>query len=354
MKLLFKDLKKGEIKVKVENQEDLWYLSNIIEEGDLIKGKTLRKIKIGEKEQRIQKTIKKSVFMEIKTEKVEFAKDSNTLRVLGKITQAPEDEPLGTYHAFAIEEGSIAIIKKEEWLKFQLDRLNEACHEKGSKILIVVHDREEAYFALMKRYGYEILTTIKGSVQKKGVDEQIKESFYAEITKQMKDSADRHKINNIVLASPAFWKEDLMEELQDDELKNKIILATCSSVGKNGIEEVLKRPEAREALKQDRISKEMNLVENLLEEISKSGFAAYGLSETENASFAGAVKILLITDSFIQKSRNENNYGKIDNIMKTVEKQKGEIKIISFEHDGGKKLNGLGGIGAILRYKLNY
>ena len=354
MKLLFKDLKKGEIKVKVENQEDLWYLSNIIEDGDLIKGKTLRKIKIGEKEQRSQKTVKKSVFIEIKCEKVEFAKDSNALRVLGKIIQAPEDVPLGTYHAFTIGEGSTAAIKKEGWLKFQLERLNEACHEKGSKILIVVHDREEAYFALMKKYGYDILAHIKGSVQKKGVDEPIRGSFYAEVIRQIKDYADRHNINNIILASPAFWKEDLMKELKDEELKNKIILATCSSVEKNGIEEVLKRPETREALKQDRISKEMNLVESLLEEISKNGFAAYGLIETENASFAGAVKILLITDSFIQKSRNENNYGKIDNMMKIVEKQKGEIKIISFEHEGGKKLNGLGGIGAILRYKLNY
>ena len=59
MKLLFKDIKKGEIRVKVENQEDLWYLSNIIDESDLIKGKTLRKIKLGEKEQRSQKIIKK-------------------------------------------------------------------------------------------------------------------------------------------------------------------------------------------------------------------------------------------------------------------------------------------------------
>jgi stalled ribosome rescue protein Dom34 len=33
---------------------------------------------------------------------------------------------------------------------------------------------------------------------------------------------------------------------------------------------------------------------------------------------------------------------------------KGEIHIISSEFDAGKKLDGLGGIGAILRYKMNY
>jgi protein pelota len=40
--------------------------------------------------------------------------------------------------------------------------------------------------------------------------------------------------------------------------------------------------------------------------------------------------------------------------MKTAEQTKAEIYIISSEHEGGKKLDGLGGMGAILRYKLNY
>ncbi len=350
MKLLLKDLKKGEIKIKAENSEDLWYLGNIIDENDLIKGKTLRKIKVGQEQS--QRIIKKPVFIEIRAEKIESG--DNSLRVLGKITQAPEDVPLGNYHSFAIEENSIISITKEKWLRFQLDKLNEACLEKPSKILIVVHDREEAFFAMMKKYGYEILAEIKGSVQKKDIEQQVKGSFYSEIIRQTRDYSDRYKINHVILASPAFWKEDLMKELKDNELKSRIILATCSSVGKNGIEEVLKRPETREALRQDRISKEANLVENLLLEISKSSLAAYGLEEVENAAFAGAVKDLLITDSLIKKSRQENNYEKIDNIMKIVEKQKGEINMISHEHEGGKKLNGLGGIAAILRYRMSY
>ena len=40
--------------------------------------------------------------------------------------------------------------------------------------------------------------------------------------------------------------------------------------------------------------------------------------------------------------------------MRNVDKSKGDIMIISSEHEAGKKLNGLGGIAAILRYKLNY
>jgi protein pelota len=108
------------------------------------------------------------------------------------------------------------------------------------------------------------------------------------------------------------------------------------------------------ALQQDRISKEISLVEELLTEISKNNLAVYGLKDTENAVNAGAVKALLITDSLIQKSRENGKYGKIDNMMKITDSMKGSVNIISSEHEGGKKLNGLGGIGAVLRYKLNY
>ncbi len=40
--------------------------------------------------------------------------------------------------------------------------------------------------------------------------------------------------------------------------------------------------------------------------------------------------------------------------MKVVDSTKGEIHIVSTEHEGGKKLDGIGGIAGILRYKLSY
>ncbi len=354
MKQIYFNLKKGEIKLKAENLDDLWYLSNIIEPKDIIKGKTVRKIKLGGEEQRKQKITKKPVFLKIQAEKIEFSKTSDILRVSGIITQGPEDIKLGAHHTFNIEENSIITIIKEKWLIFQLDKLKEACSEKISKILIVVHDREEAYFALMKKYGYEILTHLRGTVQKKADTEKVRGNFYSEILAQVDNYNEKYAFSQIIIASPSFWKEDLMKELKDEELKKKIILATCSSVGRNGINEILKRPETIQALKQERVSNEISSVEKLLDEISKNNLAAYGLKETENAAFAGAVKELLITDTLIMKSRDQNNYEKIDTILKTVEQTKGTILIISSEHEGGKKLDGLGGIGAVLRYKMNY
>ena len=145
-----------------------------------------------------------------------------------------------------------------------------------------------------------------------------------------------------------------MNHIKDESLKKKIVIATCSSVSENAINEVLRRPETKEVLKKDRISKEARIVEELLTEIAKEELGAYGIREVEKAANAGAVKVLLITDKFINKRRELGDYEKIDDIMKIVDGMKGGIHIMTSEFEGGKKLEGLGGIGAILRYKTSY
>ena len=133
-----------------------------------------------------------------------------------------------------------------------------------------------------------------------------------------------------------------------------IFLATCNSLGKNGVEEVLKRKEVETVLKKDRTTKETILVEELLKEISLDQNAAYGLEEVIAAGDASAIKKLLITDELIHALREQEQFDSINELMKKVDKTKGEVHIITTDHESGKKLQGLGGIGAILRYKLKY
>jgi len=354
MDIIKQNIKKGLVTIKIKTLDDLWYLSQIIEPGDIVKGKTIRKIKIGEEEQRAKNVTKKAVFVSIKVEKSEFHKYSDILRVSGTIIEGPEIVQKGSYHTFNIEENTIITIIKEHWLKFQLDKLKEAKEQRVEDILVCVFDREEADFALLKKQGYKLLAHFKGDVNKKFEAAKVKNTFYSDIVKKIEEYDKRYKIRHILLASPAFWKEDLFKIIKNDELKQKIVLATCSNTGKSGINEVLKRAEIRNILKKERVAKELNLVDSLLEEISKDNLAAYGIKEVKEAVNSGAVAMLLITDSLIQKTRQEDKYKEIEELMRLVEQMKGEIFIISADNEAGKKLNGLGGIGAILRFKLRY
>jgi protein pelota len=355
MKLIFQDFKKGDVKLMTTSLDDLWYLSNIIDKDDTLTGRTIRKIKLGDDE-RNTKIVKKVVTLAIKVERVEFHKYSNSLRVSGKITSAPEDIPKGSYHTFDITENTSLKITKSHWLSYQIEKLKESTEEQTSKTLICAIDRESATFAILTPSGYRILSEIEGEVQKKEADNKKTKDFYAEIAKILQDYKDREDLQNIILASPAFWKEDLLKKIKKNfpALAKIIFLATCNSLGKNGVEEVLKRKEVETVLKKDRTTKETILVEELLKEISLDQNAAYGLEEVIAAGDASAIKKLLITDELIHALREQEQFDSINELMKKVDKTKGEVHIITTDHESGKKLQGLGGIGAILRYKLKY
>lgn len=351
MKLIHQNLRKGEIKLKPESQDDLWYLSSIIDPGDLVKCKTIRKIKLGEKEEKA-KIIKKPVTLIVNVEKTEL--NPEALRISGIVIEGPEDIPHGSHHTISAEINDEILVIKQKWLKFQLDKVKEACSGQSANIIIAVMDREEAIIALTKRSGFETLSHLKGEVKKKEEKASHKEGFYHEIIKKLEDYIDRYKINNIIIASPAFFKEDLMKQITDQELKKKIVLAACSSVDNNAINEVMKRPEVKQVLSQQRESKELILVEQLLAEIKTEGKSSYGFEETKQAAEAGAVETLLVTDSLISKMREEGKFENLDRLMKIVDSAQGNIHIINSKNEAGKKLDGLGGIASILRYKLNY
>jgi protein pelota len=354
MKILSSDFRKGICKLKVENLDDLWYLNQIIEKHDLVNGKTMRKIKLGSETQRKQSVSKKPVFLEIEVLKAEYSSTTSALRISGIIKKAPEDIPLGSHHTFSIEEGTAITIIKQKWLRFQIDKLKDASKQ-PSKILICVHDREEAIFALIKKYGYQILSKIKGNVAKKAdLKNQKHTNFYNDVIAQISEYNKRYLPSRIIIASPAFWKEDLMKVMPDSDIKEKIILATSSSADENAISEVIKRPETENALKQDRITQEYKYVEELYKELSKDNLASYGMDNTIQAAEAGAIRVLLITDNLIMKSRAEDTYDKVESVTKLADSSNAEIIVISSEHEAGKKLDGLGGVAAILRFKLKY
>ena len=334
MKLNHIDLKSGTIKVKPESADDIYLISTLIDSGDIVKARTLRKIKIGEEDARKQSIIKKPVTLNISVEKIDFSKSSMALRVSGKITEGSDDIPKGSFHTINVEENSTLTIIKDRWLGYQLDKLNDACKANYPGIILLIFDRDEGFFVLIEKYSHKLLSEIKGDASKKRYAEKTEKksgNFFEQIISLLKEYAERYKESRIVIASPAFWKEELFAML-DETLKARTTLSTCSAADPTAIEEVLKRPELKSALKDARLNEEIEIVNKLLEEISKNNLAVYGLKETEYCSGIGAIDTLIITEGLLTKSRSVGKYGFIQRIMKTVESMKGTVKIVSSEN----------------------
>lgn len=349
MKIAKHDAKAGVITVVPEHVDDLWTLHQVIDPGDEVSGKTVRKIKLeGERKSEVSK---KTIFLRITVEKAEFDARGE-LRVNGKILDGPEDVARGSYHTFAIEPGMPVTILKRRWLGFQLQRIKEAAESKPPSILVCVFDREDALFARLTKAGHEILARLHGEVASKRIETKQPRNFYEEIITQLETYVQRFAVEKVILASPAFWKDELLKHTKSQELRRKVILATVSSADESGIAEALKRPETQEALRQERAAKEIALVEQVLAGIAKGSAVAYGLAEVTASAESGAIATLLVTDTLISRSRQDNTFEAIERVLQGVEDAKGAVVIVSGKHDGGKKLDGLGGIAALLRYRL--
>ena len=356
MKIIKSDIKKGYVKIETQNMDDLWYLSYIVETEDIIGSNTERKIKIGNEDDRKAKVTRKKMWLEIISEKLEFSKHSNSLRINGKIREGKQDVSAGDYHTIEINDNTILAINKKDnkFLEYQKEKLEEATKNVSTNTLICSIDRGEAVIARLKKYGYEIISNIKGDVEKKDFEENIKKEFFKEFAEKIKELVAREKFSSIVFGTVPFWSDKVKQETKSllSDCGAKLIYSVCSSSGENGIKEMMGKDEVKNALKEERFSIESIIISELLSRISKSENAEYGLNQVKEAASIGAIEKLLITDELIMKKRENDNFNEIESIMKTVDQNNGKVIIISSEHEGGKQLDGLGGIGALLRFKV--
>ena len=350
MRIIHKDLKHGIIKLKVEDVDDLWVLQNVIEAGDRVSGKTLRKIKATDKDGNVTRISKEHVSLSLTVENVEFHEHTGMLRVSGIVYDGPEDVPRGSHHTFNLEPRSVITIQKEAWLHYQLQRVKEA-QQSGTPILVCVLDREQALFVLMERRGQRILAKLRGNVPKKAIKEKQQNTFFAEVAKKLQEYLLRYPKSQLVIASPSFWRGELAKLLPDD-VQKRLTLASCTSVTESALQELVRRPELAEALKQDRIYRETQLVEQVFIALATKQPVTYGVSEVKQAITAAAVSMLLVTTEYLMESRQANAYGALEELMKQTERLKGKVHLIDSSHDAGRRLDSLGGIAALLRFQL--
>jgi protein pelota len=352
MKIKEEDEKEGIVEIVPETLDDLWHLSHISEVGDNASSLTTRRIQdtSGDK-LRCDRGVKRTFNLGLDIENITFQLFTGKLRLTGVITKGPDDlVPLGSHHTLEVKLNTPITIKKDRWQKWAINRLNLAIEasKKLSAIIVVLED-DTATLGLMRQYGIEYYGPIKGHVSGKRIVDKNRQKNIIQFYEKVIESIEKFdSIQNIVIAGPGFVKNDFYDYLTDkhsDLAKISIIEATGSG-GRNGIAEVLKKGTVEKLTSENRVAIEMGAVDNLLTEIAKnSSKVAYGVKQTTDAINLGAVSRLLILDTKVP----ENNMGEA---MDMVENMKGEVMVISSEHDGGKQLESLGGMAAILRYEI--
>jgi protein pelota len=340
------------ITVVPESLDDLWHLTYVLEPGDLVSSDTTRRIQRDDDRMRDTGGQREPMWIELEVGDVEFAKFANRLRIGGEIVDCSREDQLGFHHTFNVEEHDEVAIEKR-WQIDQLERLEEAVETaEQPDVAIATVEEGAAHVHTVAQYGVEERATITATTGK-GEYARSRDELFEELTAILK----RLDVEAIILAGPGFTKQDALDHIEDDapDVADRIQVVDTASVGERGVHEVLKRGAVDRIQTETRIAKEAERIDELMGRIAEGAKAAYGIEAVAEAAEYGAVETLLILDERLREERAGEGEWELDvnDVIDDVERQGGDVTVFSHEFDPGQQLANLGGIAALLRYRLN-
>ncbi|HJK02522.1 MAG TPA: mRNA surveillance protein pelota [Methanocorpusculum sp.] len=328
----------GEYRLIPESLDDLWHLSHIISMGDTVFAMTLRTVDSPNDKLRAEKLEKKPVRIGVKCKKVEFMPEITRLRVLGVIVFGPDE---GLHHTLNIEPGyEISVVR--QWRTVDLERLNRAVASSTHGVVhIVAIEDGEAELYRIRQYGPEqVVTLTRGRGKKMDIDSRYR--LFDELLQAL-----ALVTGPIVIAGPGFVKEDLVKfaKTKMPEIAERMLPVETRRTGYGAVQEAIGNRVLERVAEDLQLSREVQIMDEIFLRIKENSSVAYGEREVKKATYYGAVETIVVADKEIQKSY-------ISQLITEAERTCAKIVVLSTEFEPGKRLLGLGGIAALLRYNI--
>lgn len=282
--------------------------------------------------------------------------------------------------------------------EFVLDPLKELVIEDDIYGMIVV-DKSEAAIGYLKGNNmhlvHELESNVPGKTTKGGQSQQrferIRENMYdtflnmvAEKAKQaFFDKARDGELLGIIVGGPGFAKDDLLDkDYLHSELEERVLARKGTNYsGEEGMHELMNK--SQDLIEESRAIKEQRLVQEFLTNLKEeNGLSTYGLEDVAHALQMGAVDKVLISEDLnmyeVEYECNEETHTDqvhedqldeldcpndaspdilektdiVDVLKKKAKQMDSEVHLISSQSKEGKRLKNMGGIAAILRYRI--
>jgi protein pelota len=332
-------------------------LYNVIYRGDEVYAYSSRAIKSDTEYSRPKSGERVSAFMGVAVESVAWDKFLGKLRVHGLIIHAPDIIPTGAHHTLNIALNQPVTIVKKQWPKHLLDRLRRASKTEKPMTILAIDDEG---FALAETRQYGVDIKVEERMKLPGKHEAGKRSaatkeYFKRVVNSLNQLwAPRH--SPIVIMGVGFVKNDFAKFLSDeagDIAKSVVDVKSVNNGGVSGIYEALRSGVLLKAAKQMRIVDETTVMEEIMKRLGKGeGTITYGLEGVENAVQMGAVETLVLADTMLREAGEEQRLH-LEKLMREVEQRRGNITVVSTEHEAGAKLLALSGIAALLRFPVH-
>lgn len=328
----------GECRFTPESLDDLWHLSHLIAPGALVYATTLRTVEAPTDKVRPEKPEKRPVRLGIRAERVEFHATTTRLRVAGPITYGPEP---GAYHTFNLEPGTeVSVVRG--WSPPDFERIERAVRASTASLVHVLALEEgEAELYRIRQYGPEFVAGVTAG-SGKGDESGGRQGFYDRLAGLL-GQVD----GPLVVAGPGFVKEEFAARLRqlDPALGARTLLAETRRVGRGAVQEAIGDGVLERLAGDASLAREVTLMDEVVRRIATDGPVAYGMAETRRAVEYGAAEQVLVLDRLLRDRAAQS-------LMEEAERLGAAVAVLSSEFEPGERLDGLGGVAAILRYRL--
>lgn len=362
----------GTVTLLPEEPEDMWHAYNLIASSDLLRASTIRRVTT-ESATGSTSSTRVHIILLIRVTSIDFDPQAGQLHVSGQVAEENKHVKIGAFHTLDLElQRNFTLEKSDGWDSVALDVVREAVKEdKEGMIPAVVMQEGMANICFITEHQTVLKQRVETGIPRKRrghSDDHDKGivKFYATVLETLRRHVDIALPRPLLIASPGFLAAGFQKYILDEAMrKNEKVVMTnkanfvvihSSSGHLHSLNEVLKSPEVLAKLANTKYARETQLMDDFMTMLRlDDGRAWYGPTEVEKAVANGAVGtgggVLLINNSLF-RSQEIGVRKRWVTLVDKVKEAGGDARVLSSDHESGKRLEGLGGIAAILTYPL--
>lgn len=367
-----------------EESEDMWHAYNLIRQGDLLRASAVRRVTTetatSTASQRIHLTLT------LRVDSLDFDPQAGQLHVAGRIAEENKHVKLGAYHTLDLElQRKFTLEKAQGWDSVALDTLRESIDPTTkAQLWAVIMQDGLANICLITQHQTILRQRVEVSLPKKRPGKPTNEhaqsltKFFATtldtLLRQLAPSTTTTSSTTspsttpLLIASPGFTAGSFQQYIKTtaiqksdknlQALASRIVVAHSASGHLHSLSQVLASPVVTNQLSDTKFARETALMDKFYTLLRKDdGRAWYGPAQVVQAVEKGAVGrgggVLMISDSLFRSQKVAVRTKWVALVDRVKDNDGGEVRVLSSMHESGKRLEGLGGIAAILTYPID-
>ncbi|KAL2843520.1 eRF1 domain 1-domain-containing protein [Aspergillus pseudoustus] len=381
----------GSVTLIPEEPEDMWHAYNLIVPGDLLYATAIRRVTtIGTTGSTSSSRVR--LTLEIRVKKLDFDPQNSQLHVSGQIMNETPHTKIGQHHTldlelnrqFTLEKGSGLDNEGSGWDSVAVEALKDAVDEGGNRraeAVAVIMQEGLAHICFIGQHRTILKQKIEMSVPRKRVGGSDHDKTMTKFYQTTLDTLLRHlefntsatsmstsdPVRPVLLASPGFTATSFQKHIQSVAntstpalkcLLPSIVVVHSASGYLHSLTEVLQSPTVKALLSDTKHARETKLMDDFNEQLRKeTNKATYGPREVEYAVEQGAVGrgggVLIISNRLFRAQDVAERKRWVTLVDRVRDVEGGEVRVLSSEHESGRRLDGFGGIAALLTFPIN-